>query len=242
MNASLLVVPCYLFLQMCVVWLIARRMKNPAVVDIFWGVGLVVAGWIYLWPVTQNLRIFIAASLLLVWGLRLSLYLTFTRWNKPDVRYEVIGQRWFAHFQMQALMMWVISLVFFFASTALLDQVTWMDIVGYSVIALGILGETLSDWQLLHFKKKFPEKVCEAGWWRFSRHPNTFFDWMAWCGFFIIGSQSPYGWLSIVSPLCLYIVMNYVTNPLTERFSLKSKGDAYRHYQSITPPFFPGWR
>jgi steroid 5-alpha reductase family enzyme len=197
-----------------------------------------------LWPITQNGRIFIAAILLAIWGLRLSLYLGLTRlrWHTSDRRYEVIGDKWFAHFQMQALMAWVISLVFFFASMALLNSITWIDIVAYGVIIVGIIGETVSDLQLLNFKKKFPEKVCDLGLWHVSRHPNTFFDWVTWCGFFMIGSQSPYGWLSIVSPLCLYIILNYVTNPITEKCAVNSKGDAYRHYQSNTPPFFPGWR
>lgn len=238
---SLLWVPVYLFLQMCLVWVLARRLNNMSVVDVFWGIGLVVAGWITLWPVTQNARVFIAMMLLLLWGLRLSGFLVWTRlrWNQVDKRYAPFEANRFVHFQVQALLMWVIASVFICARTALLDTITWMDIVAYGVIVLGIMGETMADIQLLMFKKKNPNAVCQQGWWRLSRHPNTFFDWLTWCGFFMFAAQSPYGWLGMISPLTLYYVMNFITNPLTEKMSLEKRGDAYREYQRKTSAFFP---
>lgn len=238
---SLFWVPVMLFLLMCCVWVLARRLNNMAVVDAFWGVGLVAAGWMTLWPITQNARVFIAMVLLLVWGLRLSgfLFVTRLRWNQTDKRYASFEANRFVHFQIQGLLIWVISSVFIVARVALLDTITWMDLIAYVVIVLGIVGETIADLQLLSFKKKNANGVCNVGWWRLSRHPNTFFDWLTWCGFFIFASQSPYGWMGVISPLTLYYVMNFITNPLTEKMSLEKRGDAYREYQRETSAFFP---
>lgn len=238
---SLFWVPVMLFLLMCGVWLLARRLNNMAVVDAFWGIGLVAAGWMTLWPITQNARIFITMVLLLVWGVRLSgfLILTRLRWNQTDKRYAAFETHRFVHFQIQALFIWVISSIFILAKTAWLDTITWMDILAYVVIVLGIVGETIADIQLLTFKKKHPGAVCNTGWWRLSRHPNTFFDWLTWCGFFMFAAQSPYGWLGVISPLTLYYVMNFITNPLTEKMSIEKRGDAYREYQRETSAFFP---
>lgn len=241
MSASIVWVPIYLFLQACFVWVLNRRLKNPSLIDVFWGIGLVVAGWMYLWPVTRNLRLFITACLLLVWGLRLSTYLFFTRilHHQPDARYDAFAKNIFVMFQWQALCSWIIASVFWIASYSLLDTITWMDIIAYVVVILGILGESISDYQLYSFRKHYPGEICQRGWWRLSRHPNTFFDWLTWCGFFMIASQSHYGFAAIISPLFLYWIMNGVTNPITERHSLQVKGEAYREYQKKTSPFFP---
>lgn len=241
MTASIIAVPVYLFFQMCVAWLIAKRLKNPSVVDVFWGIGLMVAGFIYLWPITRNLRLFITVSLLVIWALRLSVYLFFTRiWRRQqDPRYDDYAQNYFVMFQIQGFFCWIISLVFLTTAYSLLDSVTWLDYIAFTVIILGIIGESIADYQLYQLRSRQPDAVCQTGWWRYSRHPNTFFDWLTWVGFFIIGSQSHYGWLAIISPLCLYWIMNFITNPMTEKHSLSVKGDAYREYQLKTPIFFP---
>lgn len=244
MSASLVWVPVYLLLQMSGVWLLNRWLKNTAIIDVFWGIGLVVAGWITLWPVTQNARIFFTALLLFIWGARLSGYLWFTRIrvHHQDKRYAFAEKKPYLQFLFQGLLIWIISLMFVLASTTIMDTISWMDMLAYVVIVVGIIGETISDHQLLNFRKKFPGKVCNKGWWRLSRHPNLFFDWVAWCGFYMVCAQSAYGWLGLISPLCLYLVMNKLTMPITERFSVEAKGDAYRDYQKATSPFFPMWR
>lgn len=243
MSVSLVCVPVYLFLQMTGVWLLNRWLKNTAIVDVFWGIGLVVAGWITLWPVTQNARIFITAILLLIWGLRLSSYLWFTRLrlHQHDKRYALIEKNTYLHFLFQGFLIWVITLMFALVETAMVDTISWMDVLAYAVIIVGIVCESIADAQLLNFKKTFPNKVCNYGWWRLSRHPNLFFDWLVWVGFYMVCAQSAYGWLGLISPLCLYLVMNKLTMPITERYSLEAKGDAYRDYQKNTSPFFPCW-
>ncbi|MGO7741053.1 DUF1295 domain-containing protein, partial [Rhizobium johnstonii] len=43
-----------------------------------------------------------------------------------------------------------------------------------------LVGEAIADVQLARFRKTPQAKTefCEAGLWRYSRHPNYFFEWL----------------------------------------------------------------
>ena len=83
-------------------------------------------------------------------------------------------------------------------------------------------------------------KTCRAGLWRYSRHPNYFFEWVLWCGMATLALGTPLGWLAYLSPaLILYFILKITGIPPTEAQSLKSRGDDYRRYQQETSAFFP---
>jgi steroid 5-alpha reductase family enzyme len=83
--------------------------------------------------------------------------------------------------------------------------------------------------------------VCDVGLWRYTRHPNYFFEWLIWVGFFLVGSAAAWGWTGIIAPaVILYLLLNVTGVPPTEAQSLRSRGDAYRRYQATTNAFFPG--
>jgi len=107
----------------------------------------------------------------------------------------------------------------------------------FFIFALGL--ESLADFQLQRFKKSHPGQVCNLKLWRLSRHPNCFFEWLIWCSFTFFALPGPYGVLSLFSPLALYVIMIFITIPVTERESVKAKGQDYIEYQSTTPKFFP---
>ena len=83
-------------------------------------------------------------------------------------------------------------------------------------------------------------KVCQEGLWRWSRHPNYFFEWIVWVGYTVFACGSDWGWTGWLSPaLMLHFLLNVTGIPMTEALSVKSKGDAYRLYQQTTSAFFP---
>jgi len=83
-------------------------------------------------------------------------------------------------------------------------------------------------------------KVCDTGLWRWSRHPNYFFEWLHWFAYVLIGIGSPYWWVTVAGVLVMYVFLTKVTGiPWTEQQSLRSRGDAYRRYQQSTSEFFP---
>src|SRR5512147_1144238 len=86
---------------MILLWLLSLRLKNSSIVDIFWGTGFVLAGWVYfaLTPDGAPARKLLLAALVTIWGLRLSIYILVRNWGKPeDFRYQKFrrdaGEKW----------------------------------------------------------------------------------------------------------------------------------------------------
>ena len=107
---------------------------------------------------------------------------------------------------------------------------------------LALAGESLADRQLATFKRD-PAKVgrvCDVGLWRYSRHPNYFFEWLVWVAYALFALPAAWGWLSVLSPLLILCLLLRVTGiPLNEAQAVRSKGDAYRRYQAATSAFIP---
>lgn len=245
----IVIVYCVLFLHMGLVWCLYRYLKNPSVVDVGWASGLTVSGLIYLFSQSCSLRSLILGFLLLLWGGRLGIYLWVTRIRIGllDKRYETLSDSWkiakplgfFLNFQLQGLFILMISIPWFFSGMEAKDYLGGLDYPGILLVLIGLTGETIADNQLQQYKKNPITPVCTNGLWHYSRHPNYFFEWLVWCGFTVFGLSSPYGFIGLVSPLTLYLIMTQITGPMTERGSIKSRGQAYIDYQKTTPMFFP---
>lgn len=246
---SIGIVVIYLFLQMSFMWGLYRIVKNPSVVDVSWSLGLMVSGLIYLSLTSLNFRIMIIGFLLIVWALRLAFYLWYTRIRKGhvDKRYVELSANWkispslgfFINFQLQGLLILIISSAFFLIKKSGITYITMIDVLAFCIIAVGIMGETLADMQLQRFKMRHKGEVCNIGLWNYSRHPNYFFDWLSWMGFALLAIQSPLGYLCFLSPVMLYVIFTHMTGPITERSSVQSRGQKYIEYQKQTSMFFP---
>lgn len=249
---SIAIVVTYLFLQMSFMWGLYRILKNPSVVDVSWSLGLMVSGLIYLSVTPLSFRTLLIGILLILWALRLAFYLWYTRIRKGhvDKRYIELSTHWklspsfgfFINFQLQGLLILIISSVFFLISKSGPTHLTLIDSVALCITLLGITGETFADIQLQRFKSQYKGEVCNVGLWHYSRHPNYFFDWLSWIGFALFAVQSNIGYLSFLSPLMLYVIFNHMTGPLTERGSVQSRGQKYITYQKQTSMFFPWFK
>jgi steroid 5-alpha reductase family enzyme len=185
-----------LILVMCAVWGWYRYSKNPSVVDVAWAIGLTIAGLIYLFSSSLSARHWVISILLILWGVRLAGYLWFTRIRLKhiDPRYQTLSEQWkiakslgfFINYQIQALLIMLISLPFLLIHTQTMSVFSSLDYFAVSLVIIGLIGETIADWQLQRFRQaqqKTGEKnVCECGLWYYSRHPNYFFEWasVAW--------------------------------------------------------------
>ena len=111
--------------------------------------------------------------------------------------------------------------------------------------AVAIVGEAAADRQLDRFKRDPANRgrLCDVGLWRYSRHPNYFFEFVIWISYALYAAGSPFGWSGIVSPaLILYFLFRVTGIPLTEAQALRSRGEAYRRYQETTSVFVPWFR
>lgn len=238
---------------MGILWMVYFFRRNSGIVDIGWAIGFSLAVWCYffLGDGAFNRRLVIA-FMVTVWSFRLTYYLLgrFVRQDE-DPRYQEIRAAWgpqnvdfkfLLMFLFQGLLVVLLSLPFLIVSRNDSPDWSYWELWGFIIWAIGLIGESISDLQLEDFKKD-PEnkgKVMNRGLWRFSRHPNYFFEFVVWVGFFVFALGSPWGIVAILSPaLILYLLLAVSGITLNEAQALKSKGEAYREYQRTTSAFVP---
>ncbi|QRN04030.1 DUF1295 domain-containing protein [Legionella sp. MW5194] len=239
------------FLHMTFMWLWYRSTNNPSVVDVGWALGLTISGLVFLNAEPLSTRNMILSVLLFLWGLRLGLFLWLTRIRKGivDKRYLTLSQDWkiakplgfFLNFQLQGFFILLLSLPWFLVALSPQTKPGWLDYAAVLLALVSLGAETLADYQLQVFKKGHPGKVCNQGLWSYSRHPNYFFEWLIWLSFSLFSFSHAFGWLGLISPLTLYVLMTRITGPMTEEGSRQARGQAYLDYQKNTPFFFPSW-
>jgi steroid 5-alpha reductase family enzyme len=112
------------------------------------------------------------------------------------------------------------------------------------VLILAVLGEGVADRQMQVFRRDPANRgqVCESGLWGLSRHPNYFFECLAWCAypFFAIGTGWPWGYAALAGPVAMTWLLTFVSGiPPLEREMVEDRGEAYRDYQARVHAFFP---
>jgi steroid 5-alpha reductase family enzyme len=145
-------------------------------------------------------------------------------------------------FLLQGTLMGVLSLPFAMVAKNPIPAFLPVEWVAMGLWLIGFLGETLADKQLQQFKANpnHQGKVCSVGLWRYSRHPNYFFEWVMWVSYFVMGLGVPGGWVTFYVPLLMLFFLTKVTGiAATEAHALKTRGEAYRRYQAETSPFIP---
>lgn len=233
---------------MVIAWLIYCRVQNPGLIDVFWGSNITMIGLINLVSREAGLLRNIALILVLCWGLRLSLFLLLTRVLKGerDPRYEAISHGWknkkvgfLWQYLFQGFLAWIVAIPFY--TLKYIDSMSFITLLSILTVLVGLVGESIADYQLLQHKRFHQGRICQTGFWQYSRHPNYFFECLVWLGFSIMGCSLGLGLISLVSITTLFSTMWFVTIPVTENESLKKRGRVYQDYQSRTACFFP-WK
>lgn len=234
-------------------WLLQRRTGNAGVVDVGWAAVTGALAALYgLLGGGETARRLLLAALGAAWGGRLAWHLWRDRVrNKPEEgRYVTLRRNWSPHadraffffYQAQALAAVALSLPFALAAAAGAAFPAPSDLAALALVIVGVTGETIADRQLLAFKRDPANRsrTCRAGLWRWSRHPNYFFEWILWCGFGALGLVAPWGWVGLAAPLLILYLVVFVTGiPPTEAQALTTRGEDYRAYQRTTSAFVP---
>jgi steroid 5-alpha reductase family enzyme len=179
--------------MMLVLWLISIPLRDVSFIDSFWAFGFVLIGC-----VTMRLFPFggihqqALTVLVVVWGLRLGFYLLW-RWRREgaDGRYIALTRKAKGNvhlhtlktvFALQGAMMWLVSLPLQLGPYGATGELGALAMSGVALAAIGILFESVGDWQLARFKGDEGNrgKVLDSGLWRYTRHPNYFGDLCFW--------------------------------------------------------------
>lgn len=221
-----------------------RIYQKEVIADIAWALGISIQASIYYLFSTPSAEKSWLMVLVWIWGLRLAGFLYWNRIHLPwqDKRYEKIianskqtaSKTIFLNYQIQAFLQWIMGLAWFFIMY--FPHFSKITLVFSSILFfLGLSIEVIADEQLKEFKKNPVSKVCQIGLWAYSRHPNYFGEILIWISFAFASLNI----FSVISPLCLYGIMRFITGPLTEQTSIEHKGQAYLDYQKNTPMIFP---
>lgn len=237
-----------------VLWLRQLRTRDATAVDAGWAGSLALLGVLYAVVAGGSTgHRLLAGALIALENLRVML-LVIRRARKEeaeDKRYQELRRRWaekgreqlsfFVFFQAQALLAAVLSLPILLAAS---DE-DGLGVLAYAGAALWLVAATLertADRQLEEFKARDDTKgeVLKEGLWRYSRHPNYFFQWLTWVAYALIALEAPHGWLGLTAPaIMLYLILFVTGVPAAEESSLRSRGEKFRRYQRETSAFVP---
>ena len=231
-------------------WHWQRRHDNAGIVDVLWAFGLACSAlWLALSGSGALTARALVGALATAWGLRLAWHLwRRVRSEAEDGRYRALRRHWdgdqrkfLGFFLFQALLVVLFSLPL--AAVVAHPQPSPLQLGAAALLwVVSVLGEALADAQLARFRADPGNRgrTCDRGLWRYSRHPNYFFEWLHWCAWAIAAVGAPHAWLGLLGPVLMYLFLRFISGiPFTEQQALRTRGDDYRAYQRRTPMFFP---
>jgi steroid 5-alpha reductase family enzyme len=227
-------------------------------VDVFWTFGTAGAALALIWLSGSGLvfRRILVSAIVGAWALRLGLYLAIRVARSPqeDGRYRHFREDWgpdlqrrlFWFLQAQAAVSTLLALAIGLGANRSASALTVGDLLGVTIAIVSVGGEALADRQLAAFRRDPANagRVCDIGLWGWSRHPNYLFQWLGWFAYpaFAIDLSGawPEGWLALAAPAAMFAVLRYGTGvPPLEAHMLRTRGEAFRAYQSRVPVFLP---
>jgi steroid 5-alpha reductase family enzyme len=231
-------------------------------------IGYIITGlnnpgtWLSIRQLTMNI-------LITIWGIQLLTYYITRRLIRKteDKRFAGFREQWTKNFYLKTILIIFVPQIFLvyiigspavfanaFAdnySMGILEYI--LLIVGGLIWLEGFLIETISNFQLLRFRKDPANqgKILNAGLWKFSRHPNYFGESEQWWGIFIIAISYAFaefantsyliaGWLTILGPILLTFILFKVSGINTlEKEGILEGRDGYEEYLMTTSKFIP---
>ncbi len=233
------------------VWALSIKLRDVSIVDSLWSIFFIVFTALFAWRMgSDTTAAYVLIGLILLWGLRLSGYITVRNHGKgEDRRYQAIRARNQPNFEFKSLYL-IFILQMGLATVIVMPVVPILNgaqdanlltYAGFAIAAFGALFETIADAQMARFKatRSAEGTVMDRGLWRYSRHPNYFGEATFWWGIWI-ASASMGGVWTVFSPLLMTWLLTRVSGvPLLEA-DLKERSPAYREYLLNTPRFVPG--
>ncbi|MFM9877738.1 MAG: DUF1295 domain-containing protein [Rhodoglobus sp.] len=241
------------------VWVTSLITRDHSWVDRLWSIVPVVYVWIFAASAgLADARLNVMAVLVTLWGARLTF--NFARkggyTGTEDYRWPILRgrmNRWqFEIFNLLFIVLYqnlILVLITLPALTAYDHRSTPFGVLDVLValLFLGLLvGETVADQQQwnFHTAKKaggadFRPRYLRTGLWKYSRHPNFFFEQAQWWALFLFGAVAAGSLLQwTVLGAVLLTVLFIGSTRFTEEIT-RSKYPEYADYQATTWPIVP---
>ena len=247
------VVALELWAVMSLAWLVQRVTGNSGWVDVAWSFGTGIAGVTFaLAGGDVGWRQVAVAGLVAAWSLRLGGHI----WLRAsagidDPRYAALREEWGAAFawRLYAFLMIQAAVAFGLAVSMGLAAgnpggLGVLDVVGVVVLVVAIAGEGVADAQLRRFKADAGNRgrVCDAGLWGWSRHPNYFFEWLGWVAYPLFALSGGWAWgvVALSAPALMFWTLRYASGvPPLEAHMARRYGAGFAAYAARVSVFFP---
>lgn len=199
-------------------------------------------------------------ALLILWGLRLGIYLL-RRESSASYRKELLDvqQRGAGIGALKKILIWLgVSLLYVAMFSPSLFHLTGaaflpapfaslLQALGLLTMAGGLLLEALADRQKSRFKAQSPGQFCNVGLYRLSRCPNYLGEILFWAGNWVAGlafyASLPMAILSLIGLVCIVLIMLGSTKRLErmqgERYGQRPEYQSYVTSVPILVPFVP---
>jgi steroid 5-alpha reductase family enzyme len=225
--------------------------KRNDVADVAWGLGFILLAWMsFFISDDSGPRELIVNVLVSIWGLRLAWHIYSRNIGKTeDYRYLEWRKEWgnwfylrsyFQVYILQGLFLFLIILPVLFINKNISQVIGILDIVGVAIWLVGFYFEVVGDSQLAKFIKDpiNKGKLMKNGLWSYTRHPNYFGEVTQWWGLWVIALSVSNGWLSIIGPLTITILILKVSGiPLLEK--KMEANPEFKEYKKRTSKFIP---
>jgi steroid 5-alpha reductase family enzyme len=117
----------------------------------------------------------------------------------------------------------------------------WAIATAFATWIVAVAGEAMADARLERFRKDPANqgRVCRDGLWRYSRHPNYFFECLHWFTYLFLLIGSAWWWVGLIAPAVMaFLLLRLSGIPVTETHLAKSRPE-YAEYMRTTSAFIP---
>lgn len=237
-------------------WITSLVTREHSWVDRLWSIVPVAYVWIFAgFTGLSDPRLVVMAVLVTLWGARLTF--NFARkggyTGTEDYRWPALRarmNRWqFEVFNLLFIVLYqnaILVLITLPALTAYENQTPFgiLDAVVAAIFLALLVGETVADQQQWNFHKAKAAGATSArflttGLWKFSRHPNFFFEQSQWWTFFLFGAVAAGSLLQWTALGPLLLTLLFVGSTVFTESITKSKYPEYADYQATTSPIVP---
>lgn len=253
MNQIIIASLLLIFVYASLWYLLALYKKRNDVADIAWGIGYILICVNLFFTQPHSPVSLLLYSLVVVWGLRLSIHIYNRNKNKEeDHRYRQWRREWgktfywrtyLQIFLLQGFLLLVIISPVMLAAVSGPSTFNIFTLIGFCCWLLGFYFQAVADYQLRVFAKqrKNNHDIMQTGLWKFSRHPNYFGELMMWWGIFIIILPFKNSYFFIISPLTITGLILFVSGiPMLEKkYENHPAFEAYKKRTSALIPMPP---
>jgi len=242
-------------------WITSLITRETSWVDRLWSIVPVVYVWIIAGAAgLGDLRLNVMAILVTLWGARLTFNFArrggysgiedyrwaILRGRMTRLQFELFNIGFIVIFQQALLVLITLPALVAYEHRTAMGPLDWL----LAALFLAFLvGETIADQQQWRFQQakaaeiaagREPEhRFAQTGLWRYSRHPNFFFEQAQWWVFFLMGAVAAgtlFQW-SVVGAALLTIL--FVGSTIFTESITRSKYPEYADYQATTSAIIP---